>query len=776
MEFPKGKIYCSLDIETSGFDPLKNEVLEVGFVLFEFENGQVKVLEEYGRVFKPNLPVSPNILGLTGIKQDELDQAESFLDHKELLQQKLGNAVIIGHNVNFDIKFLEVLGINFSGEVVDTLDLVQFLLPTHHSYNLENLMHYFGVEHKNAHRALADAKASLKVLENLFDVFSKFTLQLQDQINNLGNIHNFCWVGLTQQITEKGRLVKVTDLEIKKNDQTAIEVEQDYEIQLKPRTILNFPFTNDLGRKLAFLLNKKKKKVLLVLPRTSQVVKLWKTGQIKPIFSEDILFDEEKFDALLKKTDLVIEEIKFILKILVWKETNWQTECIFDLNLSFFGGQFKKLVTGKESKENNDSIVMCCDFQAFTEISKKHQYSERFAVIIGLDELEQYISGSLSVQASWTYVSYLFKAFYNPETGYGELDKKDLVIRGLTKADLFFGIVNALLKSDPQKFQYVTIDQNFLYSENGQKVAAAAEGFALEIISINEVLRSEELATFANNLKDYFKITENHVKWIELAPNRCLLMSAPIDISQASKDALKVFPKLALADCLGTDLVTGYFKKRLGLLDYGVETVKFKQIQGQLFNKLPAKQVIKCQIQGTSLPATELFAKLTNISTPSAVLFGTVSQVKDFYEQYYKELSKNSFLVAQNNQSGSNRMFHNFSIHKNSLLLATGKFVLKHVFNSSSVDPVEHLAVKNLYICNLPFEQYTHPYQQAVSAQFSNSFEEYSLPRAIYNLQVLLKFFNTGQLENVYLYDNKLSKGYGSEFKECISMLDGYEL
>ena len=63
---PKDKIYCSLDIETSGFDPLKNEVLEIGFVFFVVEakvdakggtsakEARIKITEEYSRVFKPN--------------------------------------------------------------------------------------------------------------------------------------------------------------------------------------------------------------------------------------------------------------------------------------------------------------------------------------------------------------------------------------------------------------------------------------------------------------------------------------------------------------------------------------------------------------------------------------------------------------------------------------------------------------------------------------------------------------------------------------------------
>jgi ATP-dependent DNA helicase DinG len=171
------RVYCSLDIETSGFDPLKNEVLEIGFVFFEAAKAGFKITDEYTRVFKPNGKVEANILGLTGISQDELDSAEPFSEHKSDLQKKLRDAVIVGHNIAFDIKFLESTGLKFSGNVIDTLDLVQWILPTHHSYNLENLMHTFGISHKEAHRALADSKATLKLLEKLLQVYSGFPNQ-----------------------------------------------------------------------------------------------------------------------------------------------------------------------------------------------------------------------------------------------------------------------------------------------------------------------------------------------------------------------------------------------------------------------------------------------------------------------------------------------------------------------------------------------------------------------------------------------------------------------
>ena len=68
MVMDKQKMYCSLDIETSGFDPATNEVLEVGFVFFEFEEitspspslarRGIKITEEWTKVFKPEKEVA----------------------------------------------------------------------------------------------------------------------------------------------------------------------------------------------------------------------------------------------------------------------------------------------------------------------------------------------------------------------------------------------------------------------------------------------------------------------------------------------------------------------------------------------------------------------------------------------------------------------------------------------------------------------------------------------------------------------------------------------
>jgi DNA polymerase III epsilon subunit-like protein len=130
--------YCSIDLELTGFDPLRDEILEVGFVFFTLGTAGVQIESEWSQVFKPHSEVHPKILGLTGITSEELQKAPAFSEFQIFLQQQLGDAILVGHNIVLDVRFLEAFGITLSGSTIDTLDLVQWMLPTHHSYNLEN--------------------------------------------------------------------------------------------------------------------------------------------------------------------------------------------------------------------------------------------------------------------------------------------------------------------------------------------------------------------------------------------------------------------------------------------------------------------------------------------------------------------------------------------------------------------------------------------------------------------------------------------------------------
>lgn len=769
----KQKIYCSLDIETSGFDPLKNEVLEVGMVFFVIEDGAVKITEEYTKVFKPKGEVQANILALTGISQKELDEAESFDGYKKELQKKLGGSVIVGHNVVFDIKFLQAFGIEFSGEVVDTLDLVQFILPTHHSYNLENLMHSFDISHKDAHRALADSRATLKLLESLIGVYCGFTDELKEQIKTISAGNNLSWAEFLD-----------LDLPVKKISQAPAETKETsankYPLwNLKGKTIYNFPIGKKCVEDVAYALASGKQKALLVVPKIQQVISLWKEGVVAPVFSPEFRFNEKRFNIFLKRKKLTPDEAKFIMKVLVWRETNWQHECILDLNLSFFGGQFRELINGGDLGEPVAGNVACTDQETFLSFPLKDLYSKRFLVIAGLSEFENNVSQNIGAKVSWGYISYLLKSIYNPELG-GKAEIKDAVTKAQSATDLFFGLVGALLSGGEQIFQYIKI-ADIQNSEAFNKVQKAAENYISKIREINQLLKMNEIGRFTDNLEKFFVEDKAFVKWVELADKRCVFFSSPIRIDKLVRQSLLNYKKVCFADALASEKLIQYFVARLGLEEFAVETISPQaggqgDLLGLLHKSLKKTKKVKCYCLPETADDKKILSIIEGSHFPAAVLWGSSLPIKQFHDANYQNLKSRAALLVQSNSGGSNKIFHNFEIHKNSLLLATDKFILKNLQNTKNLDPVENLPVKTLVLCHLPFEQYTHPYQEAVSAQFANSFEDYSLPRALYNFQSVVEFFWSPELESIYVIDTKLMKNYAKDFKEYLKSLSNLEM
>ena len=794
---PKEKIYCSLDIETSGFDPLKNEVLEVGFVFFELveakqnakggnaKEAQIKIIEEYTRVFKPNGEVPPAIFGLTGITQAELDGADKFSEYRDELQKKLGEAIIVGHNIIFDTKFLEGFGLKFSGQTIDTLDLVQWILPAHHSYNLESLMHAFGISHKDAHRALADCKATLKLLEKLLRVYQGFPEELKTKIINLIKTIGFAWEDLLTLELEPLALPEgfsILPISIAQADND--------KFKFQTKNIYNFPLTIDYPLYLAGKLKKNKAKSLLVLPKARQILELFRAKLInKPIFLPEQTFNAKKFASFTARKNLSPEEVKFALKILVWQKINWQTQTFLDLNLSFFGGQFKDFISGGELAEDESAQVIACDHQVFLQLADLGLYHSRQAVICGLSEFENSITSRIGAKISWGYINYLLKSFYNPENpSFGE-KYEEAVTNGLGASDLFFGLIGALLQTDPPGFMYYKISAQTEYEEKYQKIKGAAENFILKLAELNKVLRSEAVTKFAEDLSTFFQTEENRVKWIELAENRCALLSMPLEISGLVGRLLNPYEKLSWADALDKEILPGFFQKRLGLIDYKLTGVEIKtsrpkaaSAQGDLFAGVKSFFGGKAsKISYHILPKTADASEILNLVTkpgalPAVVLFASQSLVKDFYEQNYKELKTKATLLAQHSSGGSNKIFRNFSIHKDGLLLCTDKFILKHLSAVNAVEPVSKLSAKTVILCRLPFEQFTHPYQEALGQTMANAFSDYGLPRALFNFHQIFKFFYSPQLSDVYIVDAKLSKPYAKVFLDYYQNLPGAKL
>lgn len=166
VDFPNN--FTAIDIETTGLDPRLDEIIELSAI--RVRNGEV--VNEYSTLVRPPYAVPEFISELTGITNDSLRNAPSLNEALDDYMSFLGDDVIIGHNVNFDInflydKYLSLSSIEFSNDFVDTLRLSRFLLRDIHHHRLMDLLEYYGIGEEVEHRGLSDAYAALNVLIRL---------------------------------------------------------------------------------------------------------------------------------------------------------------------------------------------------------------------------------------------------------------------------------------------------------------------------------------------------------------------------------------------------------------------------------------------------------------------------------------------------------------------------------------------------------------------------------------------------------------------------------
>lgn len=152
----KMSTYIALDIETTGFDPEKDQIIEIGIIKFN-EN---EIIDTYETLINPGREIPPFISHMTGIKDEYLTDAPTLEQIKDELVKFIGNYPIVGHNINFDITFLKQKGVPIFNEEYDTLQLSSMLIPHLPSYSLDTLTRTLKIEHLNRHRALSDTRAS----------------------------------------------------------------------------------------------------------------------------------------------------------------------------------------------------------------------------------------------------------------------------------------------------------------------------------------------------------------------------------------------------------------------------------------------------------------------------------------------------------------------------------------------------------------------------------------------------------------------------------------
>ena len=156
--------YAALDLETTGLDPARDRVIEIGAVAFTPD----RITSTLEQLVDPGRAVPDVVLRLTGIKQEELRGAANPDDALRRLADFLRGRQPVGHGARLDVEFLEAAGLwDGSQQVLDTLDIARILLPAAGSHSLPLLSTEMGFIQPRPHRALDDADATRQLLLRL---------------------------------------------------------------------------------------------------------------------------------------------------------------------------------------------------------------------------------------------------------------------------------------------------------------------------------------------------------------------------------------------------------------------------------------------------------------------------------------------------------------------------------------------------------------------------------------------------------------------------------
>lgn len=185
IDFPKS--YCVIDIETTGLSPDWDEIIEISALKYEDDN----LIDEFSSLLKPDdfsdeePYLDEFITSLTGITDEMLSVS---MDTPIVLKKFLdfvGNCILIGHNVNFDINFLydkieQYCNYYLSNDFIDTMRLSRKILPDLKHHRLSDLTEHYNILVENTHRAEDDALITQACYRHLF-------LDVADQYDNLND-------------------------------------------------------------------------------------------------------------------------------------------------------------------------------------------------------------------------------------------------------------------------------------------------------------------------------------------------------------------------------------------------------------------------------------------------------------------------------------------------------------------------------------------------------------------------------------------------------------
>ncbi len=177
--------FVVFDIETTGFSPVNNRIIEIGAV--KVCGGEV--VDRFSAFVNPQVPIPFEIEKLTGIRDDMVMDAPPIEEVLPEFLEFCRDCVLVAHNANFDMSFIIEnagrQGFSTDFTYVDTVGIARVLLPNQSKHTLDAVAKTLNISLENHHRAVDDAECTAWI-------FVKFIRMLAEQeITTLAEVNAF---------------------------------------------------------------------------------------------------------------------------------------------------------------------------------------------------------------------------------------------------------------------------------------------------------------------------------------------------------------------------------------------------------------------------------------------------------------------------------------------------------------------------------------------------------------------------------------------------------
>jgi DNA polymerase III epsilon subunit family exonuclease len=167
-----------IDIETTGLNVLKHEIIEIGCVL---TTPDFDIIEEFELKIKPEHieHADPVSMKINHYDKNDWVFAYTLAEAMKIFAEKVKGSIMVGQNVAFDSGFIEYAFSKLELEntlhyhKLDTISMAWAKLhrnPDLEHFSLREMCKRFGIENKNPHRALGDARATFELYKKLMEL------------------------------------------------------------------------------------------------------------------------------------------------------------------------------------------------------------------------------------------------------------------------------------------------------------------------------------------------------------------------------------------------------------------------------------------------------------------------------------------------------------------------------------------------------------------------------------------------------------------------------